>query len=297
MPFKFVTADTPNRYHFDEEWTAFRMQPWEFKGIPRYIQKWKRSDTTTIQIESTILPDNLSLVDKTGYEWKVFVWRVVGIDANYKIYECTIDVSNVPPGTYFLYMRIHFLQITWNFFTEPFQTGDNWPDTMLFKYRNSFNDFDVAFTSGVEFAWRCEAAIVDVDFKHERTAYADQRRSVKTLRALPYRVYKLVFGDPHNIGIAPYMVDIANRLLACDHVEIEGKQYETDLDANMETQRIRGYPYISSSIDIVEAGALSSTGKALAGNSAVGIVTAYNIETGFFGPGSLVPVTDIDKNE
>jgi hypothetical protein len=260
-----------------------------------YQQKWEKADTTPLQIESSIMPDNLKVLNQYGAVVKQFTWTAVVTELSYKIYETTFDISDLADGVYYLYQRVTFGSIDWAYISEPISSKVEWERTLGFTYKNSFNEAGVAWTAtGIEMKFRCEADIQDVDFLRDRSAYINQVRNLTNLSGVPYNAFTLVIGDAP--GVAPYIVDILNRIFStCDSIDIEGLKYQSNEGSKWEINRVKGYPLIGAEIEIAPAVNKSSQQSADTTPLSSGIVMAYNIETAFFGPGSLVPVTDIEE--
>jgi hypothetical protein len=291
MPFKFVPNTATPGIHFDDKWACEQVKEWELKRY--YRQKWVRSDATLLQIESSISPESLKVYNSLGIQVKSISWTAVYTGINYSIYELTFDISDLAEGVYYLYQRVNFGSIDWKAISEPIESRATWPNTLLFTYKNSYNDSQAAWTTGLEMKFRCEAAILEFSPERERAAYVNQMRDVANLSGVPYRVFKLYIGEAP--GVAPYVVDILNRIFCCDSVDIAGKKYQSDEGSKWEITRAKGYPLIGASIDIAEAKNLMNLEFSDTTPLDAGIVTAYNVETAFFGPGSLVPVIDIEE--
>jgi hypothetical protein len=73
-------------------------------------------------------------------------------------------------------------------------------------------------------------------------------------------------------------------------------QYQAAPETEIEKTFIKGNRMMGGKLDIVPAfnndSLVLTNAGVLVGRP--GIVTAYNIETAFFGPGSLVPILDIE---
>jgi hypothetical protein len=291
-PFKMVpSTDTPGM-HFDDDWHSEQIRDWEMKMY--YQQKWETADTTKLQIESSIAPETLKVLDRHGAIVKTFTWTAVLTETYYKIYETTFDISDLDEGVYYLHQQVTFGALDWNYVSEPISMKAEWPRTLLFTFSNSFNDQDIAWTANdLEMKFRCEADIQEPDFPRDRAAYVNQTRNITNLSGIPYRTFKLVIGDAP--GVAPYVVDILNRIFCCDSIDIEGLAYQSDEGSKWEINRIKGIPTIGASIDIAPEVNKTSQQSSDTTPLAPGIVMAYNIETAFFGPGSLVPVVDIEE--
>jgi hypothetical protein len=259
-----------------------------------YQQKWRKATTTKLQIESSIMPETLKVLNRDGATVKAFTWTAVLSEVAYKIYETTFDISDLAEGVYYLYQQVTFGAIDWKYVSEPISMKTTWPRTLLFTYTNSFNDHDMAWTAtGITMKFLCEADIQDPEFLRDRAAYINQTRDLTNLSGIPYNAFKLQIGDAP--GVAPYIVDILNRIFCCDSIDIEGLKYQSDEGSKWEVNRIKGYPLIGAAIDIVPERNRASQQSADTTPLSSGIVMAYNMETSFFGPGSLVPVTDIEE--
>ena len=240
------------------------------------------------------MPETLKVLSKHGAVVKAFTWSAVVTEIAYKIYETTFDISDLAEDVYYLYQRVAFGSIDWKYISEPINSKAAWDRTHLITYKNSFNDQDVAWTAtGIEMKFRCEMDIQDYEFFRDRAAYINQTRDLSNLSGIPYNGAKLIIGDAP--GVAPYVVDILNRIFCCDSIDYEGLKIQSDEGSKWEVNRIKGYPLIGAQIDIVPAVNKTSQQSADTTPLSSGIVMAYNIETAFFGPGSLVPVTDIEE--
>lgn len=280
-PFKFVQAPLNDRdIHFDGNFAYNNIKPFE-RNIC-YFQKWNKADTTLLQITSTITPQDLQVYNFDGITvaltktWTLKATPTLGV----MVYECLVDFSTLPDGIYYLYLKGQLLNNIFSFISEPINLRTNHPNTLLFTYYNSYNDFDTFFTTNYKASFRCEAGIMDFSPERERAAYVDEIHDVKTLSAIPYRLYKLYIGEAP--GVAPWVLDLMNRIFACNHVEINGKQYETNEGSKWETTRSKGYPLYGGSIEILEAKNTYSN-QIASGLITPGLVTAYNINTNLFG--------------
>lgn len=291
LPFKFVRSTPTPGIHFDDSWACEQVKSFETKAI--YRQKWKRTDTTPLQVESSINPDTLKIYNSLGVQVKAIPWAAVYAGINYTIYQATFDISDLPEGVYYAYHRVTAGAIEWKYITEAIHSKDSWPNTLLISYKNSFNDFDVAWTTGIEMKFRCEAGIMDFDPKRERSDYINQVYDTTTLKATPYREFVLYIGTAP--GVAPYITDILNRIFCCNYIDIQGMLFQAKSGAEGKTNRVKGYPLVGWSQDIVPAKNAQSLEDSDTTPLAPGLVSAYNIETTFFGPGSLVPVIDVEE--
>lgn len=292
LPFKFVPNTSSPGVHLDDSWACEQIRDFERKVY--YRQKWNKADTTPLQIESSIAPEDLKVYNQQRVVVKSLPWQSIFSYLSYGIYEVTVDLSDLPNGVYYLYQRVNLLSVDWKAVSEPIETKEKWLNTELINYKHSFNDYDVAFSTGISFNFRCEAGIMDMEPQRNATEYTNQSRNVVLLSAVPSRVFKLLVGTAPGVPI--YIVDILNRIFDCDTVSISGKRFAANPGSEWKLTRVRGYPLVGAELEIVEAENLSSLNFADTNPLAPGIVTAYNIETTFFGQGAIVPITEVEEH-
>lgn len=291
-PFWFIKATATPGVHFDDDWACAQIKSYE--ATATYRQKWLRAKTTPIQVESSIAPQDLKVLDQNGDDVKTIAWAVVFTGVSYSIYEAEVDFSDLPEGVYYLYVAAVFEAINWPAITEPIHVRDSWDNLLEYRYYNTFNDFDVAWTTGIQMRFFCESAIKEFTPDRDRTSYVNQVRDTATLKATPGRSFKLWIAEGG--GVAEWVVDLLNRIFCCDRIVISDKEYQSADGSKWEVSRVKGYPLVGATIDIVEAKNLMSLEYADTTPLTPGIVAAYEIETDFFGPGSTVPVIDVEEN-
>lgn len=292
-PFKMLpsTANPNVVSDFDGAWACEQIKSFERRVY--YKQKWKKSDTTPLVIESSIAPESLKILDAFGVQKKAISWTNALTATGYNIYKLTFDISDLAEGVYHIYQRVAFGSIDWPAISEPIHSKTSWPNTLAFTYTNSYLDQDVPWSLITGMKFRCEAGIMDFNPERDRAAYVNQMRDVTNLSGVPYRSFKLYIGKAP--GVAPWVIDLLNRIFCCDDIDIEGKKYQSDDGSKWEVTRVKGYPLIGASLDIVAAVAESSLEFADTTPIAPGILVAYQMEPGFFGPASLIPITDIEQ--
>lgn len=300
-PFRFYRDTESPGPHLDDRWASAQIRAYELRA--HYLQKWQRTDTTHIYMESTVAPEPLKVIGVDGLTKKTFTWSVVFSGVSYAGYRVDFDISDLPEDKYFLTQQVTLASIDWRWISEPLHSKDKWPGTLGFRYRNSYNTEGVAFTGGVEFFFRCEAAIPPSELlpKRDRTSAISQSRNVRTLRGTPYRTFQLHVGQApeagYGAGVAPWVADLLNRIFCLDYIAIEGKRYESNADADWEVVAHKGYPLVGASIEIVEAFNNSGATAATEDGTTVlhGVVTAYSIETAFWGNSSSSSITDVEE--
>ena len=292
LPFKFYENTATPGIHFDQDWFCKRIRFFELHRS--YKQKWIKSVTTKLQIITTIAPDDLKLYNTDMQLVASFTWNIAGVGANGEnAWECLFDVSAVANGTYYLYQKNELLSVKFEAISEPILIADTHRNVQVWKYWHSDNDFGVIWTTGIKMNFQCESGLLEDEFKRDRNAFVDQVHNVRTTSAYPYRTAKLNIGEAP--GVAPFIVDIANRITCCDNWYFAGLRFETVVGAAFEVKRQVGYPLIGAAIEVLEANNLDSLQLNDENPIAPGIITAYNIDQGFFGTTNIVHITEFEQ--
>jgi hypothetical protein len=278
---KWVPNTTNPGIHFDQDWMYNQIKSFERKI--NYCQKWQIGDTTTVQVESTILPDDLKIYDCTNVVKTIpFVKTADGALLGVNIYEAIVNLDDLTVNkTYYGYIKATYGGVTFEAVSEPIQLQTLWPNTLLFRYKNTLNDYGVTFTTGINFYFRCEAGIMDFNPEADNSDYVDQIHNIEQLSGTPFRTFKLYIGDEK--GVAPWVLDLLNRIFICDFVEIEGMEYSKNTGAKWEVNRVKGFPLFGGSLEIVPSKNVSGLQFMSDIDITDGLVTAYDIDTNFFG--------------
>lgn len=284
--------------HMDFDYVSKQVRSFE---IPTYYkQKWCIADTTKLQVESTIAPSDLKIyqcIHGMLITAKTIAWNTAFAGTDYNVYELTFDVSDLAPGVYVLWQQFKLISIDWQYLSEPINLQVSHPGTRYVDYKHKFNDYGVAWNTGLKMRFRCEMDILDYEPDGDRTEYSDQLKSVDTLFAVPSRIFKLIIGDAQ--GVPPYVVDIMNRIMLCSYTNFEGKLYARAIGSKWSSNLIRGNRMMGTEVQVVEADNVYSLQFNDAGSApiAAGIVAAYNIDTTVFGGGTIVPIIDVQIHE
>lgn len=127
---------------------------------------------------------------------------------------------------------------------------DAQPNTILFEYTNSQNDFNVIFETGTIFNLRVEGSISLPKPEFNNIIYNDINENSTKLYGNPWTSFKLFIA--YNYGVAPWMIDKINRIMACDQINIENRYYEMEDGAKWEESRADLYTLFGVNIDIKE---------------------------------------------
>lgn len=281
--------------HFDDDWACKQIRFGEMRV--NYQQKWIRSYTTKLQIVTTVEPDDLKLYDEYGVVVKSFPWTVVGTGTgDEKAYHCTYDVTDIlTDGYYWLYQKCAILSVLLEAISEPIWIRNSHRNVRPFVFSNSKNDFGLIFSgTNLSMTFMCESDMPANEYTFERdvNTFADQIHNVVMLSGYPYNNAKLIIGNPK--GVAPYVIDITNRILCCDNVKFNGLKIQTTDGAKWDINKVRGYPLIGGSIDVTPAKNLSSLQLIHEDPIEPGIIVAYDLDQGFFGTTNIVHITDFE---
>lgn len=288
-PFRFVPNTATPGIHFDDSWACEQIKSFQRKAY--YTQKWLRQTTTKIQMISTVAPDDLKVYDNTMAVIKSIAWVNVSGLSGYNVFEVTVDLSDKPAGNYWLYQKVELLSYKAEWISEPIYSADTHKFVKAITYKHSRNDWDVVWTTGIEMTFCVECELMEPEFKADITSYNDQTRDPFILDGVPYRIFKLEFFDAK--GASPYMADIINRVFCCDTVKIEGKLYARN--GELKVNWVKGYPLMGCTLEVAEGKNLYSIQHNDDTALAPGIVTAYNIDTSWFGAGTSVPIVEIES--
>lgn len=261
LPDRFVEIDPVQlpQYltkHFDDYWDSEQRQSFETPVF--YKAKWQTSDTIYYQFESNFAAINLKLID---CDQNVIIdQNSVQVRANinmpgFYVYENTLSMASVPPGTY--WRKLTLGDGTTTMISEPMEVAETWPGTILYEYKNSTFHGDVIFETGIQFGIRVEAFITRLDPANLRTAFRDQKQNPTILKSVPYREWKNIIGkkSPNGqvSGVPDWVIDKLNWVWSCDSVSLDGKSFAVADGANFEEQEVdKVYPFRSWVLKIQE---------------------------------------------
>lgn len=299
LPFRFIKMKANPGIHFNSTWACDRIKSFETQKY--YRQKWLRPKTTKIQTEASIMPQDLMILDQEGNVVKNIAWGLIFAAPSYSVYEAEVDFTDLDEGVYFLYALIDFMAINWAYISEPIHVKDDWgKNLMMIRYYNTFNDFDIVFTNNLQMYFFVEAALMNFDPDGERTVYVNQIRNVSTQKGVPGEKLKLWVGEAG--GVADWVPALLDRIFQCDRVYLseygtdDEVRYERPEGAKWEITRVKGYPLVGATSDLVEADNTMSEEFSDTTPLSPGFVAAYEIQTDFWGPAATVQVTDVEEN-
>ncbi len=299
-PVKFFPADDPEYPSFDYS-PAIDIVPPQKRPVSYnnarqiYPQKWFNdgitNDLIVIQISSTFSPVALDLLDCNGTVISTHVPTSPAnpaIVAGWALYEWQL----IPPISkrYYWKLRVGDPDTLEEFISEPQETINDKTKTLFFRYKNTFNYFDIVFGTGIEFQFRCEGRIGRVQPKVKGADWEDQPLNLETIKAKPYRQFPLILGE--DAGVADWVADKVNRILAMDTVFINGVQYTKPVEEEIVPQDIGVWPFSCWTTNIRQTKNRNSVRRQNGNTPAVFYLVTYNIDTRLFGTMNAPPSTN-----
>lgn len=192
----------------------------------QYFQKIQTGDNNLrVQLLSDFTP-TLRLYDCNDVFIKniAFTSRTI-VGASFLVYDAVPDYSDVPEGAY-------YLKLTYTDETDTLQTlrtfmldmADDWPDTMLLEYTNTFNDKGVIFVNDdntlMVFGFRMELSFDEYQPLSLDIDYIDQNYDNEVLNNTPYDNEKLY------TQVAPdWAIKKMNLVFTLNKVAIDNQYY------------------------------------------------------------------------
>lgn len=245
IPFRQIKefADKYNTIPFD-------LQPTQRTVNGCYYQKWEFGDDTKIQYLSDYSDVTITvykLGTRTAVATIVPVEKVSNIqNQTFKVYEAEFDFSDYGNG--FFYAEISYVDddAVLNIYqSQAWYTASKWPETVLFEYKNSFNNYSVVFETGIVFNTRLEAQIREFSPQFDDELYIDQMHNATQLGSVPFKQFKLT-----TQYLPDWALNLLNWVLNVDEKQIDSVYYEKTTGAKLEIQRVDGYAYGIATIDV-----------------------------------------------
>jgi hypothetical protein len=231
---------------FDRLFMQDLLNKWQSKKC--YFQKWNLEDTTKIQVLSDF-EFTFKIYDMDGIE----VSEIEPLEVASEIQGKTFKVYEVPlvfdtAGSF--YAVIEYEEAT--LISEAWTVG-MFTDTMLYKYRNSENNFSVLFDTEIEFNFRVEGLIADFEPKSDDVIYNDQLKNSRLLNSIPWRSFTMYAGQED--GVPEWVADKVNRIMACDIVFVDSQTFDGYISkvegAEWEVVRAQEYAFIGIKTEIM----------------------------------------------
>lgn len=220
-----------------------------------YPQKFTIYEGTKIQILSDYSNITATIRDEVTKKiiltLDVVPMSTTIVGQSFSVYEVEIPFYDlIEEGYYYVDLTYFKTEIgtTVTLISEVIDVKKEHPNTLLFTYKNSVNNFDVIFNTGIEFNIRVEGDIQNFEPSSEDELYIDQKRNSTKLYSLPYQLFTLYIGGA--AGLPAWMNDKMNRVMSCDIIQIDGAYFEKNEGAEWEFSRQDDYPFFGMNIQI-----------------------------------------------
>jgi len=277
----------------------FREQilPWQERV--KYAQKWQKSDSIPLQVESDFSPLQLDIINEYGQVINSLVADQIipnkYIPGTY-VYQWTLSLAAFAEGCYQFRITNGNLNEL-NMLSEPQDVRVSHPNTKYIQYSNSQFLGDVVFETGIVFNFRVESSFGFLQPGVRMEAYEDQKLNPTVLSARPFRVWPLVIGGA--AGVPDWVIDLINLIWCCNEVAVDGKLFARAGESELQFDDEEDYPLRAVTIELQEGLNRSSKIVNPELNTNLKLVVIGNIDTMFFGDisanssSNLVPVETV----
>ncbi|HEX7906228.1 MAG TPA: hypothetical protein VF487_20280 [Chitinophagaceae bacterium] len=288
-PMKFYELDPDensiyNWKHFDRYW--FEEQILSFQQQVIWSQPWQVDDVIKLQFSANFAPIQIDFLDcqgkvVPGMSFNAGVIVTSYVEPGFQKSQVEMSLDPLSEGYYYLLLTVGSGGSLKKFISERIHVLEVHENSILLQYKHGRNISDIAFDTGIEFNLRVPAVLQDFSPGSDDVIYKDQSRNITTLSSVPYRNFKMIFGDAR--GIPDYMADKINRVFGCNSVLLDNKRFAKSEGAKMERSGDRLYPMAGWVLEIVEALNRMSTRFSSTGEGQDELTVAYDIETKMFG--------------
>jgi hypothetical protein len=244
---------------FAGDWTEQEARkPWQTAAT--YWQKWQTNDVLRWQFISNVAPIKVQFYDckglKVGTPLQFTQKQQNKYYPGFYIYEASYALAGLPRGRY----RSEFT------FGDPviatlegdfYDIAENWPNTVLAEYTNSFYYADAIFETGWLPNFRVEGWFKLQPPAARDELYEDQVLNQTMLFSDPYKVWEFIIGPSG--GVPDWVVEKLNWIFGCDELFLDGKQFTKDNGAKFTEVEFERYPYRGWSINLRETARRSSS--------------------------------------
>lgn len=241
LPLRLIDNNNINS-GFDGNYSGRQIEDWQSKSC--YFQKWQTSDTLKLQLISDTALADLIIYELDGSIADTVPWTVNALllpsYPTFLIYEISYPMANLAVGKYVIQQE--------QFEAEPIDVQQTWENTLLIKYKHSVNDYDVVFSTTIEFEFRIEGWIGNYQPKRNSEVYPDQTRNLTQLSALAYPQFTLYIGFKEQVPT--WAINKVNLITQCNQISINNTSYQTIEDAEFEIENNTDNNTATASIDI-----------------------------------------------
>lgn len=168
---------------------------------------------------------------------------------DYNVYECTLNLSALADGNYYAEVNAwddSSNQALWT--SEPFNLKTTHPDTVLIRYKNVDNAFDVSWTTGYEGIVRIEGILFKRLPGGERETSRDADYTLRKISAKKQRILML-----ETYMLPPWLHEKLSVVFDLDYFTINGVEYQSSEGYN-EPEYIDRFKLSNASIKVEQVG-------------------------------------------
>lgn len=242
-PLKWIyynfTAD-PKYNSLDINEDAFVNRLKSYLSRPNYFQKWQTTDTISLQFitaaleQLTIKVYNSELILVGSHTMTLSNNQYVSNP--YFLQQVDISLSGMPTDNYLFAVYSGDTPLA---ISEWCSIADNWSNTVLLEYSNTYNKINGFFSNGWSPMLRVEGFLSPYKPDSDFVEYEDEKKDIELLHAVPYIKRDFLIGKP--TGIPDWMATKVNEILLLNKCFIEGKQYSRTPDSKFEETINNGY--------------------------------------------------------
>lgn len=244
-PVRFIDLNNINS-SFDGNFSLFQFKSNTLSKC--YLQKFQTSDILRLQIITDLDPTDLEFRNKYDQALYTVPWvkstRVIQALPDLGIWEIEESLIGIADGKYSLYFECG----ADTFESEPIEIAFEHKSTILLRYKNSQNNYNTIFDTGIEFEFRVESDIRNFVPKNDRETYNDQIYNATQLFSVAYRSFTFFVG--YERGVPDWVIDKVNQITQCDQVAYNDVYYQPIAGAEFEVIRLDQYFLAGATLDI-----------------------------------------------
>lgn len=225
----------------------------KWQGYGRYFQKWQTNDIIELQFMSNVAPITINLYNCKGLRARaplIFTQKQRNrFIPEVFIYEASLALNGLPRGRYQAEITIGDPVVA-TLQTDWLDIAEDWPDSVLMEFTNSFYYGDTIFGTGYSPSFRVEGWFKKLPPSSKDEIYTDQVLNQRMIYSDPFSVQKFIIGP--TIGVPDWTPEKLNWILGCDELFIDGKAFAKADGAKWEEEEVDGHPFRGYAINLQE---------------------------------------------
>lgn len=218
-----------------------------------FFQKWQNGDIINIQFLSDEI-FTVSVID-AALGFQVLSIQVLEMETNlqnvdFKVYEISFNVNDIPNYGKFFFRITNADGSVFDSYIFDYQ--EYFENTILLQCRNTENDYNVIFETGIEYYLRVDGGVSAYSPRIDGDIYIDQKHNPTLLQSESFQLYTLQVG--YNTGVPTWLADIVNELFSCDIKKVNNIYIERNEGSDWEPIRVDNYSLMAMTIEIMKKG-------------------------------------------